>query len=204
MTSLPSPRTFVADQELDLAIEGMTCASCVARVEKALQKVPGVSRASVNLATERATILAPAGTVSTAALEDAVRGIGYEARAITASDEPDDMSEKRDAEASALARSLLIAAVLTLPIFIVEMGSHLIPALHHWVMMTLGPWSNYLQFGLTTLVLFGPGLRYFRKGIPALLRLAPDMNALVAMGAGAAYLYSTIATFLPGWLPATD
>jgi heavy metal translocating P-type ATPase len=202
MTSLPSPRTFVADQELDLAIEGMTCASCVARVEKALQKVPGVSRASVNLATERATILAPAGTVSTAALEQAVRGIGYEARAITANDEPDDMSEKRDAEASALARSLMIAALLTLPIFIVEMGSHLIPALHHWVMMTLGPWSNYLQFGLTTLVLFGPGLRFFRKGIPALLRLAPDMNALVAMGAGAAYLYSTVATFLPGWLPA--
>ena len=202
MTSLPSPRQILADQELDLAIEGMTCASCVARVEKALSKVPGVSRASVNLATERATILAPAGAVSTAALEEAVRGIGYDAHAIVATDAPDDMSEKRDAEASALARSLAIAAALTLPIFIVEMGSHLIPALHHWVMMTLGPWNNYLQFALTTLVLFGPGLRFFRKGLPALARLAPDMNALVAIGAGAAYLYSTVATFLPGWLPA--
>ena len=202
MTSIPSPRAIVADQELDLAIEGMTCASCVARVEKALSKVPGVTRASVNLATERATILAPAGTVSTAALEDAVRGIGYDAHAIALTDEPDDISQKRDAEASALARSVLIAAVLTLPIFIVEMGSHLIPAMHHWVMMTLGPWSNYLQFALTTLVLFGPGLRFFQKGIPALLRLAPDMNALVAVGAGAAYLYSTVATFLPGLLPA--
>jgi len=201
MTSLPSPRQILADQELDLAIEGMTCASCVARVEKALSKVPGVSRASVNLATERATILAPAGAVSTAALEEAVRGIGYDAHAIAATDAPDDMSEKRDAEAAALARSLAIAAALTLPIFIVEMGSHLIPALHHWVMMTLGPWNNYLQFALTTLVLFGPGLRFFRKGLPALARLAPDMNALVAIGAGAAYLYSTVATFLPGWLP---
>ncbi|MET4633952.1 Cu+-exporting ATPase [Kaistia defluvii] len=202
MTSLPSPRQILADQELDLAIEGMTCASCVARVEKALSKVPGVSRASVNLATERATILAPAGAVSTAALEEAVRGIGYDAHAIAATDAPDDMSEKRDAEAAALARSLAIAAALTLPIFIVEMGSHLIPALHHWVMMTLGPWNNYLQFALTTLVLFGPGLRFFRKGLPALARLAPDMNALVAIGAGAAYLYSTVATFLPGLLPA--
>jgi len=201
MTSLPSPRSLTADQELDLAIEGMTCASCVARVEKALAKVPGVSSANVNLATERATIHAPAGVVSAAALEEAVRKIGYEARAIVATDEPDDISEKRDAEASALARSLAIAAVLTLPVFIVEMGSHVIPALHHWVMMTLGPWNNYLQFALTTLVLFGPGLRFFQKGIPALLRLAPDMNALVAIGAGAAYLYSAVATFLPGLLP---
>ncbi|MBN9026456.1 MAG: heavy metal translocating P-type ATPase, partial [Rhizobiales bacterium] len=201
MTSLPSPRSLTPEKELDLAIEGMTCASCVARVEKALAKVPGVSSANVNLATERATILAPAGVVSAAALEEAVRKIGYEARAIVATDAPDDLSEKRDAEASALARSLAVAAALTLPVFIVEMGSHLIPALHHWVMMTLGPWNNYLQFALTTLVLFGPGLRFFRKGLPALARLAPDMNALVAIGAGAAYLYSAVATFLPGLLP---
>ena len=202
MTSIPSPRTISADQELDLTIEGMTCASCVARVEKALAKVPGVSSASVNLATERATVLAPAGVVSAEALQEAVRKVGYEAHAIAATAEPEDLGEKRDAEAAALARSLAIAALLTLPIFVVEMGSHLIPALHHWVMMTLGPWNNYLQFALTTLVLFGPGLRFFRKGIPALARFAPDMNALVAMGAGAAYLYSTVATFLPGWLPA--
>ncbi|BCP54514.1 copper-translocating P-type ATPase [Kaistia sp. 32K] len=201
MTSMPSPQTLTPDRELDLTIEGMTCASCVSRVEKALKKVPGVSSASVNLATERATVWAPAGVVSTDALEQAVRGAGYEARAVQASDEPDDISEKRDLEASALLRSLLVAGVLTLPIFVVEMGSHLIPALHHWVQMTLGAWNNLLQFALTTLVLFGPGLVFFRKGLPALFRLAPDMNALVAIGAGAAYLYSTVATFLPGWLP---
>lgn len=201
MTSMPSPQTIAPDRELDLAIEGMTCASCVSRVEKALKKVPGVSNASVNLATERATIWAPAGLVPAEALEAAVRTAGYEAHTVTATDEPEDISEKRDAEASALARSLAIAALLTLPVFVLEMGSHLIPALHHWVQMTLGPWNAYLQFALTTLVLLGPGLVFFRKGLPALFRLAPDMNALVAIGAGAAYLYSTVATFLPGLLP---
>jgi Cu+-exporting ATPase len=202
MTSMPSPQTIAPDRELDLAIEGMTCASCVARVEKALKKVPGVSNASVNLATERATIWAPAGLVPDEALEQAVRTAGYEAHAIAATDEPEDIGEKRDAEAGALARSLALAAVLTLPVFVLEMGSHLIPALHHWVEMTLGPWNGYLQFALTTLVLLGPGRVFFRKGLPALFRLAPDMNALVAIGAGAAYLYSTVATFRPGWLPA--
>jgi cation transport ATPase len=62
--------------------------------------------------------------------------------------------------------------------------------------------SRVLQFALATLVLFGPGLRFFRKGVPALWRLAPDMNSLVAVGTGAAYLYSVAATFAPGLLPA--
>ncbi|TIS75010.1 MAG: heavy metal translocating P-type ATPase, partial [Mesorhizobium sp.] len=101
-----------------------------------------------------------------------------------------------------LSRSLTWAALLTLPVFVLEMGSHLVPAFHHWVMMTLGDWNWRLQFVLTTIVLFGPGLRFFRKGVPALLRGAPDMNALVALGSGAAWAYSLVATFMPNVLPA--
>jgi Cu+-exporting ATPase len=101
-----------------------------------------------------------------------------------------------------LRRSLLIAAIFTLPVFILEMGSHLIPAMHHWVMGVLGQQTSwYIQFVLATLVLFGPGLRFFRKGVPALLRGAPDMNSLVSVGTAAAYGYSLVATFLPGVLP---
>src|SRR3546814_13628175 len=63
-----------------------------------------------------------------------------------------------------------------------------------------GSW--YLQFALATIVLFGPGLRFFQHGVPALLRGAPDMNSLVALGPGAAWGYSVVATFAPGILPA--
>jgi Au+-exporting ATPase len=88
-------------------------------------------------------------------------------------------------------------------VFVLEMGSHLIPGMHHWVMSTIGLQASwYLQFVLTTLVLAIPGRRFYQKGFPALLRLAPDMNSLVAVGTAAAFGYSVVATFIPRLLPA--
>ena len=194
----------VREESTELAIEGMTCASCVGRVEKALAQVPGVRQATVNLATERARVVHLAGSVSTADLEAAVERAGYKARRLSADtpDTADQENERRENEARGLRRSLLIAAVLSLPVFILEMGSHLIPAMHHWVTGVLGLQTSwYIQFVLASLVLFGPGLRFFHKGIPALLRGAPDMNSLVAVGTSAAYGYSVVATFLPHVLP---
>ncbi|HEJ8087399.1 TPA: copper-translocating P-type ATPase [Serratia liquefaciens] len=194
----------VREETTELGIEDMTCASCVGRVDKALRQIPGVIEANVNLATERARVRHSAGIVTTAMLEAAVEQAGYKARrlsAATASSDDQD-SERRENEARGLRRSLLIAALLTLPVFVLEMGSHLIPAMHHWVLGVLGEQRNgYLQFVLTTLVLFGPGLRFFRKGVPALLRGAPDMNSLVSVGTAAAYGYSVVATFIPQVLP---
>ncbi|QIC87343.1 copper-translocating P-type ATPase [Serratia liquefaciens] len=194
----------VREETTELGIEDMTCASCVGRVEKALRQIPGVIEANVNLATERARVRHSAGIVTTAMLEAVVEQAGYKARrlsAATASSDDQD-SERRENEARGLRRSLLIAALLTLPVFVLEMGSHLIPAMHHWVLGVLGEQRNgYLQFVLTTLVLFGPGLRFFRKGVPALLRGAPDMNSLVSVGTAAAYGYSVVATFIPQVLP---
>jgi len=195
----------VREETTELGIEEMTCASCVGRVEKALAKVPGVLQANVNLATERARVRHLAGVVSIADLEAAVGQAGYKSRRLSggAASAEDQDAERRESEARALRRSLLMAAVLSLPVFILEMGSHLIPALHHWVMGVLGQQANwYLQFALTTLVLFGPGLRFFLKGVPALLRGAPDMNSLVAVGTAAAYGYSLVATFAADVLPA--
>jgi Cu+-exporting ATPase len=188
----------------ELAVEDMTCASCVGRVEKALARIPGVLEATVNLATERARVRHLAGVVSTSDLETAVEQAGYKPRrlgAATATGSDQD-TVRRESEARALRHALLIASVLTLPVFILEMGSHLIPAIHHWVMGTLGEQTSWhIQFVLATLVLFGPGLRFFRKGVPALLRGAPDMNSLVSLGTAAAYGYSVVATFLPEVLP---
>ncbi len=189
----------------DLAIEGMSCASCVSKVEKALNAVPGVTRASVNLATERAHIEL-AGQVPLGDLIKAVETAGYEARSLeeARSDaKQETQSDKRDAEALELKKNVILAAVLTLPVFILEMGSHIVPAVHMFVMDTIGMQNSwYFQFVLTTLVLFGPGMRFFKKGIPALLRAAPDMNSLVVVGTAAAWGFSVVATFWPDILPA--
>jgi len=187
---------------VELSVEGMSCASCVGRVERALRAVPGVESATVNLATERANILLRQ-RVETSALVQAVAAAGYTAKEVaqaSARAEEEDAA-RRDEETRKLRRDLMLAAALAAPVFILEMGSHVIPGMHHFVMETLGRASWWLQCVLTTLVLFIPGLRFYRKGLPALWRRAPDMNSLVAVGTLAAYGYSLVATFAPGWLP---
>ena len=190
----------VPARPVELQIEGMTCASCVGRVERALAAVPGVTSVAVNLATERASV---SGTADLAALAGAVADAGYEARvAAPALATADDAAAKKAAEEAGLKRDVLVAAALTLPVAALEMGRHLSMAVHMAIVNTIGIQASwYVQFALTTVVLFGPGLRFFRKGFPALARRAPDMNSLVAVGTAAAYGYSLVATFAPGVLP---
>lgn len=191
----------VADAATELSIDGMTCASCVSRVEKALKAVPGVKEANVNIATERATIT---GTANVAVLIAAIDKAGYDAKEIqTAIPDQTEHLEKKDQERAELKRDLILATIFALPVFILEMGSHLIPGMHHLIAQTIGIQNSwYLQFILTTLVLLIPGRRFYIHGLPALLRLAPDMNSLVAVGTLAAYLFSIVATFMPSILPA--
>jgi len=193
----------VAESTIELSVTGMTCASCVGRVEKALKAVPGVSGASVNLATERASITA-AGGVPASALIQAVAKAGYEAKTLSAeSSDSDAVAERQAAELKSLKRALTVATIFALPVFILEMGAHIVPAFHHVIAESIGTQNSwYLQFVLASIVLFGPGLRFFKKGIPALLRGAPDMNSLVAVGTSAAYAYSVVATFAAQLLPA--
>ncbi len=194
----------VPEAEIELGVEGMTCASCVGHVEKALSGVPGVATASVNLATGRATVRYRRGIAAPEDMEAAIRRAGYTPRRIESGGAaPDREAAAREAELRDLRRSLFVAAALALPVFVLEMGSHLVPAFHDIVMTRIGMQTSWLiQFALTTLVLFGPGLRFFRKGIPAILRGTPDMNALVALGTSAAWGFSLVATFAPDVLPA--
>ena len=191
---------------ITLGIEGMHCASCVGRVERALRAVPGVQQASVNLATERASVQA-ATPLDAAALVQAVAAIGFAANTIADSSAAHAAAHaattaRREDEARVLRRDLMLAAVLTLPVFLLEMGGHLVPAVHDWVHATIGMRNSWLlQCLLTSIVLFGPGLRFYRDGLPGLWRLAPDMNSLVAVGTLAAYGFSLVATFAPGLLP---
>jgi Cu+-exporting ATPase/Au+-exporting ATPase len=194
----------IQTDRIELTIEGMTCASCVARVEKALLKVDGVSTAQVNLATETAWVSASHSQVP--ALIAAVEKAGFKAteksKSQLSADSQQAFQDNKVAETVQLKRDLWLALILALPVFILEMGSHLIPAFHHFIAHTLGTQNSwYLQFVLTTLVLLFPGRRFYQHGIPALLRFAPDMNSLVAVGTIAAYGFSCISTFFPQLLP---
>ena len=182
--------------KIDLSVEGMTCAACTGRVERVLKAQPGVVDAVANLVTRRAEVTV-SQAVDPALLAAAVRKAGYTAVPLAQAVVQDPVSEQR-----ALWRATAFAAVLTLPVFIVEMGGHFIPGFHmalHGLIALPQLWLA--EFVLVTLVLLGPGRRFFSKGLPALMRGGPDMNSLVAVGSGAAWVYSSLVTFWPSLIP---
>ena len=188
-------------EKVTLNIASMSCASCVGRVDKALAEVPGVVSVNVNLAAETAAVEYLEGAVAPADLMAAAAAIGYPAEIAEANVSQSRIARKTD-EARSLSRRVAFAAALTLPVFVLEMGAHLIPAFHMAIANSIGTQTSWvIQFVLTTVILFGPGRQFYAKGFPALLRGSPDMNSLVAVGTGAAWSYSVVATFLPGLLP---
>ena len=158
---------------LDLGIGGMTCASCVGRVERTLRRVPGVQDVAVNLATERARIQLLAGT-PVQALIAAVHKAGYEAAPVVqeaSAQAHDAQAQRQAAERQRLQRSLGWALVLALPVFILEMGGHVFPPLHGWIEATIGMRTSWLlQCVLTSAVLLGPGRQFYALGVPEIGR----------------------------------
>ncbi len=190
-----------AQDRITLSVSNMSCASCTGRVERALQALPGVLEAHVNLASGQASATVLAGAAEPAALVRAVREAGYPAELTQTGDSAQD---RQNADRKALRRDLLIAAALTLPVFVAEMGGHLFPPFHHWLVAQTGQLLLWMgQFLLTSLVLFGPGWRFYHTGLPLLFKGAPDMNALVALGTLAAWGYSSVVLFAPWLLPET-
>jgi Cu+-exporting ATPase len=209
---------------LELPIEGMTCASCVRRVERALNKTSGVHAAAVNYALGRATITYDPERTSPRALASAIVDAGYEVprtaiepgpakkagyepvrganAALAAWPRETDASAERalvieqaeDREQRGLRRGFAVAAVLTVPLLVIAMSHGLMP----WTETTFGRW---LQFALATPVVLGPGRRFFRLAWAATKHRAADMNTLIAIGTGAAWLYSTVALVAPGLFP---
>ncbi len=168
----------VETSEHVLAVEGMTCASCVARVEKALLKVPGVTQASVNLATERAMVQA-LSTLPRAALEAAVEKAGYKVRANAAADSPAaDSGAQRGLPALPAWWPVALSAALTLPLVVpmalALFGVHAMP-------------PAWLQLALATPVQFWLGARFYIAGAKAVRAGAGNMDLLVALGTSAAY-----------------
>jgi len=185
-----------------LNVTSMSCASCVGRVDNALAVLPGVLDVNVNLASETATVTYLEGAVAVIDLIKAASDAGYPATQAEDSSS-EDAGARKNEEARDLARRTVVAATLALPVFLLEMGAHLIPGMHGLIDDTIGHWTSWMiQFVLTTAVLLWPGRTFYKRGFPALLKGAPDMNSLVAVGTSAAYIYSVVALFAPTLLPA--
>jgi Cu+-exporting ATPase len=200
-----------AANRLTLDVQGMTCAGCARRVERALAETPGVRSASVNFAARTADLELDQGVNADAPIYS-VRDAGYDATptkswaertAASASDVNGQAGQDPHEHGEASTAQLAFAAALTLPIFIIEMGGHIFPPLHEAVMGSIGrPALNWIFLVLAGLVQFGPGRIFYIHGLPALLRGAPEMNSLVMLGTSAAWGYSAVVTAAPGLVPA--
>ena len=171
-----------------LHIDGMHCASCVGRVEKALRGVTGVEDASVNLATNEARVEYEPASASLDQIQSAVAKIGYEARPLTPADNTG-ASNTTELELRNLQTRLCIAAMLTAPIAIVSMLD-LFPVERF-------PLRNYLLLAFSIPVIFGCGASFFTIAFKSIRHGAAEMNTLIAMGTSAAFAYSTLATVAP-------
>lgn len=176
--------------ETELKIDGMTCASCVLRVERALAKVPGVEQASVNYATERATVVHGPG-LSAQQLSDAVSGAGYHAHPVTPphgdhsehfDEHAEHMAVESDSRLDQMRANLLVAIGFTIPIFILSMFWHPRPE-----------WVNGLLMGLATPVIFWHGRQFFVSAWKGARHFTATMDSLIALGASAAWGYSLYA-----------
>ncbi|WP_282093392.1 heavy metal translocating P-type ATPase [Epibacterium ulvae] len=191
------------EKQVVLQLEGLSCGSCIARVEAALLAVPGVLSAHASLADGRARLQVLDGDGDDQALLNASSQAGYQAIVINGGDRDVETPKERSArEQRDLRKRTFWAALLTFPVFVLEMGGHLVPSFHHWVMATIGQTVSWtLQAILVSMLLVGPGRQFLTIGFSALWRRAPDMNSLVALGTTAAFSYSMVACFLPGVLP---
>ena len=183
----------MSETTIDLPVLGMTCAACVRRVERAISALPGVSRAEVNLPLSRARIVidreAP-GVATAGRAAAAIRDAGYEvpedALDVSASGTSRLAALERAEhdEVRTLRRDAVVAIALTIPLLAIAMAHGLVE----------GTAAVIVQLVLGSIVVLGPGRHYFRRGAVAVRHGSPDMNTLVALGAGAAWLSSLVVT----------
>ncbi|MFQ5597219.1 MAG: heavy metal translocating P-type ATPase [Nitrospiria bacterium] len=177
----------IQTEEKALKIVGMSCASCVSKIERALQSTRGVVQASVNLATARASIVFIPTLIDVSGLKVAIRAGGYQPLEIEGDATSETRQEKK--EEAALKRKLMGAGILTLSIFGI---------MHGGAVINLRPATiHFLQCLLATPVQFWAGLQFYRGAWAAARHRSSDMNTLIAVGTSAAYFYSLVATFLP-------
>ncbi|GHA96233.1 heavy metal translocating P-type ATPase [Modicisalibacter luteus] len=182
----------------EIPIIGMTCGSCVSRVERTIEKLPGIIQSSVNLTTQKAFVRFLPDAVTLPRIQHAIRDAGYEPQDQTENAQ----TEREDREGIQLRNKVLIAAAFTIPVVIIAMGK-MIPALEA-IFTSIMPHRGWMgiEWLLTTPVQFYAGARFYRAGFAELRHANPGMNSLVMIGSSAAYFYSVAALLIPGFFPA--
>lgn len=175
-----------------ISVGGLNCAACVRRVEKALNAIEGVTRADVNLATEKATVAYDAGLVNIERLRSSLEEAGYEFRGVESDELIDLERESREREFQGLKKRFIFSAVISTIIMAGSM-QHMFPVLRDFNRQ----YMFYILFLLTIPVMFWSGRPFFINALKAARHKTTDMNTLVAVGTLAAFIYSSIATFFP-------
>jgi len=200
--------TNAVEHIVTLPVEGMTCASCVARVEKALKKVEGVRVANVNLATEQVTVTFDDLKTNLDALASAVSEAGYslsierEKQSTDAAVAPDGTTESRQERAFVATRKdFFFSLIFAVPVMVVSMFKSTNWFLQ-WIPLSTADIDKLLLIA-TTVVLAVPGRRFFNSAWKQVKHFSADMNTLIAVGTGIAYVYSGMVVMFPHWLGVT-
>lgn len=183
----------------ELGVDGMTCASCSSAVERALKKLDGVSEASVNLATNRAAFSYDPTKVKLTQVREAITKAGYTPMDLATEDTRDAEQEKREKALRLMRFRLITAIIFSAPILYIAMA-HMFPKLGVPLPAFMNPHTFPLVFAFVQLLLTIPvliaGGRFFRVGFKTLIKGSPNMDTLVAIGTGSAFLYGVYATVL--------
>lgn len=178
----------------NLSVKGMTCASCVASVEKATAKLDGITNVNVNLTTEKLTFDYDIEKVSIEDVKKAVKAVGYEV--LTETETADEHQLRKEQEIKNLWTRFLVSAIFTLPLLYIAMG----PMIGLWLPDFIHPDINPLNFAVVQIILTTPvmiiGYSFFKVGFKTLFKLNPNMDSLIAIGTSAAYLYGIYALIM--------
>ncbi len=188
--------TYVSSiEERTFILEGMSCASCAKNIEDTITSLDGTEKAVVNFATEKMVVKFDKEKLSVAEIEKKVEEAGYKAR-LEIDNSVDDQAEKKQQEIDGIWKRFIYSAIFTVPVLYIAMAEMVgLPSLG-----SLSPMGNPKLFSTVQFILVLPvsyfGRKFFSVGIRALLRRKPNMDTLVALGAGAAFLYSIYSTVL--------
>ena len=177
-------------QEATIPIAGMTCAACARAVENSLKKIEGVEKVNVNYASEKAQVTFLANKVKIKDLKEAIKRAGYKPLDV---EREDNEALRKKREQKIMLFKLIIASIFTIPLFYIAMGHML-----NWPLPEfLNPETNPVNFALTQLILvvpvIGVGYRFYTSGFSKLFRRQPNMDSLIAIGTGAAFVYGVYA-----------
>lgn len=191
----------VENKEVIIPIGGMTCASCVKAVERAVKKIDGVKNIQVNLATEKASISYESGKVKLYEIKGAIEKAGFKVLEMESKQSIDEDKLRKEKEMNTLLVKFIISAIFAVPLFYIAMGTMIpapigplpVPAI-------INPNTNPLNFALVQLFLTIPiiiaGNKFFSKGVKSMIAKAPTMDSLITIGSSAALIYSLYSLYL--------